>query len=66
MAPPKPHPGIRIGSISVEGAIGLAFTIGVMSIFLLGLSAVRWFLALSLPLGILVGAVLYFLHRRRA
>ncbi len=41
--------------IPIKGPMGLIITIGVFIIFLLGLPAARWFLALSLPLGLMIG-----------
>jgi hypothetical protein len=58
------HPGIRIDKISVRSWVGLVFAVGVMVFFLIALPAVRWFLLLTLPAGILAGVVLFFLHRR--
>jgi hypothetical protein len=52
-----------MSKISFSGAAGLIFTLGSMAIFFVGVPPVRWFLALSLPLGIVVGAVLHFAHR---
>jgi len=57
------HPGIRIDKISVEGGAGLLFTIGILALFLVGLPATRWFLALSLTLGGIIGAVLRLTSR---
>ena len=63
--PPLPgrHPGIRIDKISVAGGVGLVFTVGVMLMFLISLPEARWFFVLTLPAGLLVGLVLYLLHR---
>jgi hypothetical protein len=61
--PAKIHPGIRIDKISVEGPAGLLFTIGVLVLFLIGLPAARWFLALSLPLGVVIGVILRLTSR---
>jgi hypothetical protein len=39
------HPGIRIDKISVEGAAGLIFVVGILVIAFLGLPGFRsWFL----------------------
>ena len=65
--PPLPgrHPGIRVDKISPEGEeMGLVFTIGVMAMILVALPQVRVFLALALPTGIIVGLILYLIHRR--
>ena len=60
-----PHPGIRIDKIPVKGWAGFVFTLGVMLLFLIGSPAVRWFFLLSLPPGLLIGVILYLIHRRR-
>jgi len=61
--PAKIHPGIRIDKISVEGGAGLLFTIGVLALFLVGLPVTRWFLALSLLLGVVIGVILRLTSR---
>jgi len=58
------HPGIRIDKTPVRSWVGLVFAVGVMVLFLIALPAVRWFLLLTLPAGMLAGVVLFFLHRR--
>ena len=60
---PGPGWGPNMSKISFSGAAGLIFTLGSMAIFFVGVPPVRWFLALSLPLGIVVGAVLHYAHR---
>jgi hypothetical protein len=65
VAPRDMRPQIDIAKIPIKGWVGLVFVIGVMAIFLIGLPAVRWFFLLSIPPGILVGGILYLLHRRR-
>ena len=62
---PKPHPGISMHRIPVQGWAGLVFVIGFMLVFLIGSSQVRWFFFLSIPPGILIGAILYLIHRPR-
>ena len=67
--PPLPsrHPGIRIDKISPQGEeMGLIFTIGVMAMILISLPQARVLFALSLPTGIIVGLILYLIHRRPA
>jgi hypothetical protein len=61
---PDRHPGISIHQIPVKGGVGFVFMVGVMIMFLISLPQVRWFFALTLPAGILVGVGLYLLHRR--
>ena len=60
----SPHPGICIHKIPVKGGAGLVFALGVMLVFLIGSPAVRWFFLLSIPPGLLIGLVLFLLHRR--
>jgi hypothetical protein len=52
------HPGITMHSIPVEGWIGLVFTLGVLATILVALPEARWFLAMSLPTGVVIGIVL--------
>ncbi len=54
--------GPNMSRISFSGAGGLIFTIGSMAIFFIGVPPVRWFFAVSLPLGIAVGLILHFAH----
>jgi hypothetical protein len=61
----NPHPGISMHKIPVQGGMGLVFVIGLMVIFLMGLPQVRWFFLLSITPGLLIGAILCFIHRRR-
>jgi hypothetical protein len=60
---PGPSWGPNMSKISFSGGAGLIFTLGSMAIFFVGVPPVRWFLALSLPLGIGVGLLLHFAHR---
>ena len=59
---PGPTWGPNMSKISFSGVAGLIFTLGSMAIFFVGVPPVRWFLALSLPVGIAVGALLHFAH----
>ena len=45
--------------------MGLVFTIGVIAMILISLPSTRVFLAWSLATGIIVGFILYLIHRRR-
>jgi hypothetical protein len=47
----------------MDWGMGFVLTIGITAMILISLPEARWFLALSLPTGIIVGAVMYFLHR---
>jgi len=57
------HPGITMHKIPVEGAAGLDFTVGVLAMVLLSLPQARWFLALSLPAGLVIGIILRLTSR---
>jgi hypothetical protein len=57
------HPGITMHKIPVEGAAGLVFTVGVLAMVLLSLPQARWFLALSLPAGVVIGIILRLTNR---
>ena len=61
--PANAHPGITMHKIPIKGAAGLIFTVGMLLIFLVGLPAARWFLALSLPLGVIIGVILRLTRR---
>jgi hypothetical protein len=57
------HPGISIHKIPVKaGAMGPVFTLGMVTIALT-LPEARWFLAISLPAGVVVGIILRFTSR---
>jgi hypothetical protein len=58
-----PHPGPRIDKIPIRGWIGLVITIGVLAGFAIEVPPVRWFLALSVALGLLM-VMLLRLSRR--
>ena len=57
------HPGITMHKIPVKGPMGLVFTVGVLAMVLLSLPAARWFLALSLPTGVVIGIILRLTRR---
>jgi len=57
------HPGITMHKIPLKGPIGLAFTVGVLAIILLSPPEARWFLAISLPTGVVVGIILRLTRR---
>ena len=57
------HPGITMHKIPVEGPMGLVFTVGVLAMILLALPEARWFLALSLPTGVVIGTILRLTSR---
>jgi hypothetical protein len=57
------HPGITMHKIPVEGPMGLVFTVGVLAMILLALPEARWFLALSLPTGVVIGIILRLTSR---
>jgi len=53
---------MRIDKIPTKGVLGAFIAVGIMTIILVAVPAARWFLLLSLPAGLLVAAILYFLH----
>jgi hypothetical protein len=58
------HPGITMHKIPVGGdEMGLVFAIGVIAMILLALPEARWFLALSLPAGLIIGIILRLTSR---
>jgi len=57
------HPGISLSHIPVEGAIGLIFVIATGLIFGIGIPAVRWILAVTLPVGIMGSGILIYWHK---
>jgi hypothetical protein len=58
------RPEIQIAKIRVAGGMGLVFTVGTTAIFCLALPEARWFLALSIPVGALIGLILHTWHKR--
>jgi len=57
------HPGITMHKIPVKGSIGLVFALGVLAMTLLSLPEARWFLAMSLPTGVVIGTILRWTRR---
>ena len=57
------HPGITMHKIPVKGSMGLVFTLGVLVMTLLALPEARWFIALSLPIGVAIGIILRLTRR---
>jgi hypothetical protein len=50
--------------IPVKGVAGLIFAVAFMVLILVAVPAARWFFALALPAGVLVGGVLCLWHSR--
>lgn len=50
---------------SFKGPAGLVIAIGVVLAVLIGFPAYRWFLAISVLIGVVVAAILYFWHKLR-
>jgi uncharacterized RDD family membrane protein YckC len=48
-----------------RGVAGLLVAMGVVSILLIALPAYRWFFLISVAIGIVVAAILYFWHKLR-
>jgi len=59
------HEGPQIAKIPVKGVMGAVFTVGVVFMLLVGLPQVRLFAIISIPLGVIVGLVLYLWHKRK-
>jgi hypothetical protein len=60
-----PHPGINMHKIPVgdgEG-MGLIFVIGIILPIFIALPEARNFIALSLPIGIIIAIILRLIHR---
>ena len=49
--------------IPVKGSMGLVFTLGVLAAILISLPEARWFLAMSLPTGVVIGIILRLTRR---
>ncbi len=65
MGPVDRHPGIRIEKIPVSSTIGgVVFVGGTLYIFLVGVPVLRLFFLIGLPMGLLVGTLIYFARRR--
>jgi preprotein translocase subunit Sec61beta len=54
-----------IEKIQTKGVLGALVAVGIMVIIVVAVPAARWFLLITLPAGILVGVVLYLLHRQK-
>ncbi|MGO8818994.1 MAG: hypothetical protein ACLQVG_30510 [Terriglobia bacterium] len=57
------HPGITMHKIPVKGWAGLLFTLGVVVIALVSLPQARWFLAISVPTGVVIAVILRLTSR---
>jgi L-asparagine transporter-like permease len=57
------HPGITMHKIPVKGWAGLLFTLGVVIIALVSLPQARWFLAVSVPTGVVIAIILRLTSR---
>jgi len=57
------QPGITVPKIPVEAGAGLLFAVGIIVIALLSLPQARWFLALSVPTGVIIGIILRLTRR---
>jgi hypothetical protein len=59
-------PDQNLSKISVSGnTAGLIVTLGMLAILLVGLPPTRWFLAASVPLGVVVALILRWTARDR-
>ena len=59
------HEGPNMSKIPVKGIMGAVFTVGIVFMLLVGLPQARLFALISVPLGVIVGVVLYLWHKRR-
>jgi len=59
------YEGPNISKIPVKGVMGAVFTVGIVLMFLLGVPHARLFVLISVPLGVIVGIVLYLWHKRK-
>jgi len=58
------HPGITMHKIPVKGdGMGLVFVMGVAAMILIALPIARWFLAVSVTTGVIIGIVLRLTSR---
>jgi len=58
------HPGISMHKIPIGADFaGVTFTIGVVTMSLIAIPEVRYFVGLSLACGSAIGAVLWWMHR---
>ncbi len=57
------HPGIRIDKIPFKGVPGLIAGVATLTIFLVGIPAIRGFVLISAVAGVIVGVVLYMWHK---
>ena len=56
----KPHQGILINRIPVDGFAGFLFTVAVLLTFLIGIPVFREFLPVALVAGAALAGILYF------
>jgi hypothetical protein len=62
----KRHPGISMHRLPIAGGLmGLVFTVGSCLIFLIGIPAMRYFLAGAIIVGAIIGTLLYRWHQRK-
>jgi len=55
----------RFRAIPVKGVLALVLTLGVVLVFLITVPVTRWFLLISIPVGILAALVLHLWHKFR-
>ena len=61
--PERPEP--RIDKIPIKGVIGAVIGVGLMVGLMLELPVLRWFFLISVGLGVGVGAILHWWHKKR-
>jgi len=61
----RPHPGISYHKVPVAGVGGLLLAVAIVLTAVWRLPDVREFLILSIPVGFLAAALIYWIHKRR-
>ena len=60
---PKVRNVFHVQDVPMDWGMGFVLTAGITAMILIALPEARCFVAFSLPTGIIIGAVMYFLHR---
>ncbi len=56
---------MAFANIPAKGVLGGVIALGIMATILIAVPAARWFLLFSIPAGLLVAGILYFMNRSR-
>ncbi|MFB3923130.1 MAG: hypothetical protein ACE145_15525 [Terriglobia bacterium] len=54
---------MNIANIPTKGILGGIISLGIVITILLAVPAARWFVALSIPAGLIVAGILHYSHR---